>query len=328
MVAPSKTRFLGPRAAPRTRRPASVFVSQSPKDRRKEKQVTQAYSYVSILACLSVKEMSSWKQVAMIAGSAAAAGALMWLLLREEPAEAGDGAGAGSKKLTVDNCTKEQVLSILKEIISSQEKIKELMKNLSTELRQGKLGFDETYERVTKAQPEDPLEKYGLSMGDFDALLDRHQHDPEIRTCIGTIMGPPPSLSNLQGKVQSVTAATIVEVHKFMLEELRKLVTDFKNDRQKKRGSQYDMKTVTIAAQAIVGAKVEEKFQLSTEQVEAAVILNSEALQRDAEFARLNMEMQQVRDGGTDGDTGGDVMRCDGMGGRVEAVWNSSFSAI
>uniref|UniRef100_A0A0G4FVH0 TIR domain-containing protein n=1 Tax=Chromera velia CCMP2878 TaxID=1169474 RepID=A0A0G4FVH0_9ALVE len=40
---------------------------------------------LGVLACLFVKEMSSWNQVALIAGSAAAAGALMWLLLREKP---------------------------------------------------------------------------------------------------------------------------------------------------------------------------------------------------------------------------------------------------
>lgn len=52
------------------------------------------------------------------------------------------------------------------------------------------------------------------------------------------------------------------------------------------------MKVVTIAAQAYVGARVQEKFDLSSEDIESAVLIHHQALASDSEFACVNMQIQ------------------------------------
>lgn len=42
---------------------------------------------------------------------------------------------------------------------------------------------------VSKQHPEDPLRRYGLSMTDFDGLLDKFQQDPEVKDSVLSIMG-------------------------------------------------------------------------------------------------------------------------------------------
>lgn len=201
-----------------------------------------------------------------------------------------EGKKEKSQKVSVDSVSKEKVLEILHEIISSQERIKVVMKEITSDLNKSKMSFEETYKRVKSVQPEDPLEKYGLSMMDFDQLLDKFQADPAVRNAIGQIMGAGvPQASGPQAR--QTTQKQVVEVHAFMLEELKSLVDEFNRLSNK---SEFDMKTVTIAAQAIVGAKVEAKYNLTTEDVESAVMIHHMALGTDQEFARINIEMQQT----------------------------------
>merc|ERR1712039_1046157 len=120
------------------------------------------------------------------------------------------------------------------------------MKDLTKELCSKSLSFEQTYARVKEVQPNDPLEKYGLSMMEFDQLLDKHQSDPNVRESIAKIMGAPSPGAATNEKVQGITVSTIIDVHKFMLEELDKIVTHFQNSPNK---DSYDTKTVTIAAQ-------------------------------------------------------------------------------
>lgn len=112
-------------------------------------------------------------------------------------------------------------------------------------------------------------------MTEFDQLLDRFQHDPsnstglqisqlmetlnfhffvfrnfrclpplnlDVREAIGKIMGAPGPMS-FSSKVNTVRREKIVEVHEFMLRELKALVAQFQ---QFTNRDQYDMKTVTI----------------------------------------------------------------------------------
>lgn len=55
--------------------------------------------------------------------------------------------------------------------------------------------FEETCELVAQRSPVDPLEMHGISMLEFDALIEQHQRDPEIKSAVLAIMGnivPPP----------------------------------------------------------------------------------------------------------------------------------------
>jgi len=162
------------------------------------------------------------------------------------------------------------------------------MKELTNELRAQNLSFEDTYERVRRVQPEDPLERHNVSMQDFDLILERFQHDSAVREAVTQIMGAPAASTSISAKVQQVPKDTLLRIHEYMLTELKKLVEYF--DTLDKKN--YEMKTVTIAAQAVVGAKVEEEFGLTSDDIESAVLLHHHVLTADAEFARINTQMQ------------------------------------
>lgn len=233
------------------------------------------------------------------AGGAVAVGALAYYLLKKEEKASSADAASQKKDLqeaapaaqSLDKITKEQVMQILQEIIKSQEQMKGYMKELSKELRSKSLSFEQTYQKVKKVQPADPLEKYGLSMVSFDQLLDKHQGDQGVREAIAKIMGAPNPNSCHSDKIQAITVKTIIEVHNFMLEELNNLVKDFNNLPNKET---YDMKTVTVVAQAIVGSKIEAKFNITSEDIESAVLMYHTMLATDQEFAAINIKIQHT----------------------------------
>jgi len=187
--------------------------------------------------------------------------------------------------------TKEQVEEILQEIIASQESMKGHMRELTKQMQKEKLTFDQTYKKVAQVQPVDPLEKHGLSMMDFDQLLDKHQSDPNIREAIAKIMGAPDASKCVSDKVQSINVKKILEVHNFMYEALETLVKDYEALPNKES---YDPKTVTVAAQAVVGAKIEAKFGFTSEDIEGAVLQHHSMLAMDQDFAAINIEIQHV----------------------------------
>jgi len=191
----------------------------------------------------------------------------------------------------VEDISKETVQKILREIIESQELMKGCMTELSKELRAKAMTFDETYDRVRKVQPSDPLEKHQLTMNEFDQLLDKYQSDPMVREAIAKIMGTPNASSVASEKVQGIAVKKIVEIHTFMLKELTDLVERYQG---MPKNSELDMKTVTIVAQAIVGSKMEAAFGFSSEDIESAVLMHHTTLATNQEFASINMKIQEV----------------------------------
>lgn len=225
-------------------------------------------------------EGNQYVKVAAAVAGVGAVSALVWYLLKDEPLSQEDSA--------------EKVLKILGQIQQSQSKMKEVMKDLTKALLAKDLNFQQTYDLVKATQPTDPLEEHGITMQEFDALLDETQTDARVRDKIGTIMAnpnpqePDPEMARVP---PGLTVSKLVQVHGFMLEELQKLVKDFHRMPNK---STFDIKTVTIAAQAIVGAKMQKQYKISTDEVEAAVLSMHQQLSMDGEFARINIEMQQT----------------------------------
>eukprot|EP00933_Yihiella_yeosuensis_P035897 TRINITY_DN29551_c0_g3_i1.p1 TRINITY_DN29551_c0_g3~~TRINITY_DN29551_c0_g3_i1.p1 ORF type:complete len:254 (+),score=64.43 TRINITY_DN29551_c0_g3_i1:115-876(+) len=238
------------------------------------------------------KSMEPWKKaVALAAGAVGVAGVLYYLLSEDgsdEDKKSLATAGEG-KKIRVEESSIEQVQQILDEIVNTQEVMRGHMKDLTKELLSKKLDFDQTYQRVKDVQPDEVLEKYNLSMTEFDALLSKYQHDPKVKEGIARFMGAQPAGSS-QSAVK-VNHKQIIDVHAFMLEELEKLVKHFSTIKDK---ASYDMKTVTLTAQAIVAGKVEEKFGLTSEDIERGVVDHHNTLATDLEFATVNMKMQQA----------------------------------
>jgi hypothetical protein len=236
-----------------------------------------------------------WKKILIAGIGAAGAAAILYYLMKEEPKkksqaqESKDAPAAGKSK--VEELSKENVQQILKEIIESQEQMKKYMKDLTKELRTKNMSFDETYDRVRKVQPSDPLEKHQLTMMEFDQLLDKYQSDPMVREAIAKIMGTPNASTQASEKVQGITVKMIIEVHNFMLKELEDLVEKYQG-MQKNR--ELDSKTVTIVAQAIIGAKMETKFDITSEDIESAVLMYHTMLATDQEFANINLKIQHT----------------------------------
>eukprot|EP00930_Biecheleria_cincta_P073345 TRINITY_DN60643_c0_g1_i1.p1 TRINITY_DN60643_c0_g1~~TRINITY_DN60643_c0_g1_i1.p1 ORF type:complete len:257 (+),score=70.95 TRINITY_DN60643_c0_g1_i1:42-773(+) len=235
--------------------------------------------------------MEVWQKGLLVAAGAAGAAGVLYYLLREEPE---------AKRLPVDDESKERnhlteedelsfVQSLLGEIVESQEKMKTHMKDLTRELLTKRLDFEQTYERVKQVQPEDPLERRGMQMSEFDRLLSKHQSNQKVREGIMRIMGGQPSPQSASGP-SNASSAKVIEVHAFMLEELQKVVAHVRTASDKV----FEVKTLTLAAQAVVGAKVEEKFSLTSDDIESAVIMHHEVLAQDKEFESLNLQMQQA----------------------------------
>lgn len=242
----------------------------------------------------------NWKQAAVVAGVSAAAGLVLYYLLKDEENESESSQKPNlvgkisdtqktSKKVNVNDITKDEVLLILRDIIRSQDKMKIIMKDLTKEIIKNNYNFEKTYVRVKDIQPDDPLEEHGVSMNDFDTLLDKYQYDPSVHELISRIMGTPSPMSTMTRTAREITKSTIVEVHEYMLEELKTLVQQF--NKMPNRHA-FDMKTVTIAAQALVGAKVEEKYKLNSEDIECAVLMHHHTLASDPQFGQINVQMQ------------------------------------
>ena len=211
----------------------------------------------------------------------ATAAVIAYLFNKEEKALPAKGS------LTADNVTKAQLLQILNEIHIAHEKMRGVTKQLSSEILAKKLDFQQTYQKVIEVQPVDPLDKYGLSMVDFDRLLEREQYDPQVRQSLNKLMAAPESTTLEPTK--ELTVSQMLDIHRFILAELHNIVKTVEA-----LNAGFDSKTVMIAAQAMVGAHVEGRFGATGDDVESATSKLSVPLSGNAEFNNLNLQIQQA----------------------------------
>lgn len=227
-------------------------------------------------------------KVFLVAGGAAGIIGIVYCLSKRVPASPVT-VTVSPGKPKIDDITKEQVQEILLEIIKSKEKMQSCMRDLVKGLTKP-LSFEATYRKVSETAPIDPLEKSGLTTMEFDQLLEKYQTDANIREHIAKIMGASPT-SQVPEKVQRIEVKTIILVHSFMLDELKALVAHFQGVQNKES---YDMKSVTIAAQILISSKIEEKFDITAEDVESAVLMHHTMLATDGDFSKLNIEIQHT----------------------------------
>lgn len=187
-------------------------------------------------------------------------------------------------KPRLEDISKDVLYQMLEELTESHDKIKDQSKMITQELlATPSISFEETYQRVTKILPDDPLDRLGLSMMDFDTLLDRHQKDPEIRRLVAEIMGASTPASD---RVATLTVKEITVIHEFMLDALKHLTEELQQH--------HELRTVTIAVQCILNAKLEAKFNVTSEDLEIAVLKNHTELATDADFVNVSVEMQSI----------------------------------
>ncbi|CDJ64075.1 hypothetical protein, conserved [Eimeria necatrix] len=260
------------------------------------KQLLLIAGFISLHKCSRVVSLYSHEGVSssLEAGGAAATGVALYYLLRD------DGSGRKEKesevrKLSRNDATKEQVLMVLRDILSTQEKMKGLMKKFTQKFFEEECTFEEACAMVAKQHPEDPLGRYGLTMATFDGLLDKFQQDPEVKEAVLSIMGSA-STPNPTPAAYQISTDHLIKVHEFMRDELQSLAAE--------AGSwpKADIKVITLAAQAYVGAKVQKKFGLTGEDIEGAVLLNHKDLSANANFTLVNMAIQKTMNDLVDAD--------------------------
>jgi len=242
-----------------------------------------------------------WNKKALLAGGAAAATlAVLWYLRKakshgaaEDNLPLKDERAGLQKPMQSEEAAKEGLKEILKEMIKSQEQMKTVIKDLTQELQQKSVNLTDICKKIQKIQPPDPIEKHGLQMMDFDKLLEKHQQDSEIRNAIAKIMGAPNPQNVASEKIQKISVSDVIDYHKFMLQELEHLIDEYENLPSGSREG-LDPKTVTIAAQVIVGARFESEFQISSEDVESAVLMYHANLATDQIFAQVNIKIQHA----------------------------------
>lgn len=230
------------------------------------------------------------------------AAALAWYFLRREPTESTASkltaaASEKKKKIDVSNATQAEVLQILEAVASSQEVMKQVMKSLSEDLykdlKSGKssLTFEEVYDKVAAAVPPDPLESAGIQMNEFDRMLDKYSTDTEVRWAIDRIMGGTSPPDPAENSSSELSLEKIIEIHKYMLQQLKDVVNQVKNS---PGGKAADLRAATVTAQVIVSAKVMDKFGITSEAVEHAVYVQQYALSVSEEFTQCTMEIQSA----------------------------------
>ena len=243
-----------------------------------------------------MSELSTLSKVALFAAAAAASAGVVYYLFRTEEQTVASGEAPTSVKsvtpvapqIDAKSVTVEQLLTIMDSIVQSQNVMKGVMKTVTEEINSKNLTFAESYELVRERQPADPMENLGISMNDFDELLDKYQEDPRVLDAIARIMGPSDEdMAADDGKILSVQE--LIAIHQYMLEQLVQIGAEVKRMK-----SPADPRTTTTAAQVVVGARVEKKFSVVSAAVERSVMVHQNQLASNHQFATINMMMQQA----------------------------------
>lgn len=232
------------------------------------------------------------KGIALAFGAATAASVLFYLHKKGKLASLYKccGSKCGSQKQKKD-LSKDELLVILSEVAASQEKMKALMTKLIAEaLARDNPTMTEMYDIVNEQTPDDPLEKVGLSVDQFDSILNDYQGDSDVNTAIMKLMGGESETKKNKPsqKVKAFTSAKLIELHKFMLEELNAVLPEAEKMKS------ADKKNVAVSAQAIVGAKVQAKYGLTPDDVDACIQIHQQTLETSETFATIAFEVSTV----------------------------------
>lgn len=201
-------------------------------------------------------------------------------------------------KIDLKKASRDDVLELLREIVHVQKELSATMQDVIQRIISENLSVDDTYELVAKNQPEDPLEKNGLSIADFDALLDRFASDEEVHAAIvEVVQGPDQTTAATAPSGGSgnatLTVDRIVEINLTMLAKFRSVIEHFK-EMLKSNPNKYNPRTVSITAQAVVGAHVQREFSVSAEDVERAMLVHQLELSMRQDFLQANDDIQKI----------------------------------
>ncbi|CRG99934.1 conserved Plasmodium protein, unknown function [Plasmodium relictum] len=246
----------------------------------------------------------NWKKALSLAGGAAAVVALTYMLMRDEDnhEEKDDEKNEKKKKdnkitkdsnkiIKGDSMTREDLLQLLNEMLKLQSDMKNIVKDLIVVAKNNNYDFMAVYNIAKTYNTIDPLGKYQIEMPEFDKVVESYHFDPEVKETVSKLMTSQENYYANMSDAPTLSVDKIIEIHHFMLNELYKIDPEFKKIPNK---NELDPKLIALVIQSIVSAKVEEEFNLTSEDVEASIATQQYALTSNMEFARVNIQMQTI----------------------------------
>lgn len=250
--------------------------------------------------------MEAWQKLLLAAGGAAGVASFLCYLLGEESeAELLAANGGGVDTLEQGNARrggslqKDSIVELLSEMVEAQEKIRVTTRAMAKDLAANPdVPMDELIKKVKDNTPVDPLEARGLEPNVFEQMLSTAFADPavssdmQVQMLLGKLMGQAPPTAVLSEKAKSLTVDDIIKMHEFMVEVLGDVSKGIKD-----KCSDTDGKTTVMVAQVVMDGKRLAKFGCTSEDMEAAIMKNQAALQKDKGFMDIAMKFQQAMQG-------------------------------
>ncbi|GAW80836.1 hypothetical protein, conserved [Plasmodium gonderi] len=246
----------------------------------------------------------NWKKALSLAGGAAAVVALTYMLMKDDENhddkdDENDEKKKKNGKLNKDSSriikgesmTREDLLHLLNEMLKLQTDMKNIVKDLIVVAKNDSYDFMSVYNVAKTYNTVDPLGKYQIEMPEFDKVVENYHFDPEVKEAVSKLMSSQENYYANMSEGATLSVDKIIEIHHFMLNELYKIDPEFKKIPNK---HELDPKLIALVIQSIVSAKVEEEFNLTSEDVEASIANQQYALTSNMEFARVNIQMQTI----------------------------------
>ncbi|CAD2091151.1 conserved Plasmodium protein, unknown function [Plasmodium vinckei] len=241
----------------------------------------------------------NWKKALSLAGGAAAVVALTYMLMKddENDDENDDNpkrnrSGKNSNRIMKgDSMTREDLLQLLNEMLKLQTDMKNIVKILIQVAKDNNYDFMTVYNEAKKHNTIDPLGKYQIEMPEFDKVVESYHSDPEVKEAVSKLMTSQENYYSNISDSAILSVDKIIEIHHFMLNELYKIDPEFKKI---PNTNELDPKLIALVIQSIISARVEDEFNLTSEDVEASIANQQYALTSNMEFARINIQMQTV----------------------------------
>eukprot|EP00931_Biecheleriopsis_adriatica_P039536 TRINITY_DN2260_c0_g1_i1.p1 TRINITY_DN2260_c0_g1~~TRINITY_DN2260_c0_g1_i1.p1 ORF type:complete len:268 (+),score=61.69 TRINITY_DN2260_c0_g1_i1:41-805(+) len=235
-----------------------------------------------------------WRPLLLAGGALGVAGVLYFLFRDDEeevktaPCQRAPGAPTGQvpegTKLSQEGGT---VRRLITEMIQVQDLTNHSVQDMVREQLSGKVfSVEEAYKRVDAVGIYDPLEKYGLTSDDFEQMVTMFQGDPWVMQAMAKLAG-----AEQNTQPPAFSAETIVEVRAFMLQQMAAVVDQFAS---LPRTEDRSFKSAVLAMEALVNAKVEARFGIKVDDLNGAVRMKSEELEKNADFVQVMRKTGQV----------------------------------